>query len=270
MNYLIILLITIPLIFLLLEVIYYYISTSKYKLEDQVTEKTVQKVLEKHQIVEEIPETTTIQKNIIQTYKKLPPSYVRDNLEKLNPEWKYHFYDDDMAREFLEKEYSKYVREKFDSFSRGCHRADLFRLCWIYKNGGAYVDIDAHILIAMDEIIEICKGDKLIIPMTCARYKRKRLLNCMFLANKGNPIIKECIESVLKIEPSDLDKVYHLVLHTMQTTIGDRIDYKLFEINEKETYSFIFEKSDWKIKDKYNRTVALSRYENYDQTHGFG
>jgi mannosyltransferase OCH1-like enzyme len=254
-------------LFLLIEFLIYFRTTAKYKYEDNLTYATLSREKGSSFFVEEEEE---IPKKIIQTYSKKEkvPDFVRDNIISLNEGWEYNFYDDEMAKEFLEKEFSSSVREKFDSFKRGAHKADLFRLCWLYKNGGVYIDIDTEILVPLDKIISSL-DQKLSIPITEASYGRKRLLNCFIIANKGNPILGECIENVMKIKTEELDNCYHLILHTMQETIGDRIIYKMKEKNDSASYIKMIEGNNWKIYDDKGKWIADSRYSNFDRWKGF-
>ena len=201
----------------------------------------------------------------MQTYKSedLVPPFVFQNIKEDNPDWEYVFVDDKEAISFLEKEYPPEVLEKFNSFSRGAHKADLFRLCWLYKNGGTYVDIDTHMLKPLTDIVE---DKKLIIPVTEVIRKRKRLLNCFMVSNKGNPLILDCIKAVMKVEDKDLKKHYCLILRVMQQALKGKYEYEFFEKMSLSTKNIT---GDWNIYDKNGIKIAESRYKNYDQISGF-
>ena len=83
--------------------------------------------------------------HIYQTWhtKKLPPK-MRECVEKLkkdNPEFEHHLYDDDMCRKYIKQNYSKDVLDAFDKLVPGAYKADLWRYCILYKEGGIYLDI---------------------------------------------------------------------------------------------------------------------------------
>ena len=83
--------------------------------------------------------------HIYQTWhsKKLPPK-MRECVEKLkkdNPEFKHHLYDDSMCRKYIKQNYSKDVLDAFDKLVPGAYKADLWRYCILYKEGGIYLDI---------------------------------------------------------------------------------------------------------------------------------
>jgi hypothetical protein len=83
--------------------------------------------------------------HIYQTWhtKKLPPK-MRECVEKLkkdNPEFKHHLYDDKMCRKYIKDNYSKDILNAFDKLVPGAYKADLWRYCVLYKEGGIYMDI---------------------------------------------------------------------------------------------------------------------------------
>lgn len=83
--------------------------------------------------------------NIFQTWHSLElPPKMEENLElmkKTNPEFKHFLYDDDMCREFIEKNFSADVVWAFDKLKPGAYKADLWRYCILYTHGGIYLDI---------------------------------------------------------------------------------------------------------------------------------
>jgi len=87
----------------------------------------------------------TIPLNIFQTWYTLDlPHNMKKNINKLqknNPEFKYHLYDDDMCRKFIEKHFETNVLYAFNKLKAGAYKADLWRYCVLYIYGGIYLDI---------------------------------------------------------------------------------------------------------------------------------
>ncbi len=59
---------------------------------------------------------------------------------KANPEFNFHFYNDAACRKFLYKHFSSDVVKAYDALKPSAYKADLWRLCIIYKYGGIYMD----------------------------------------------------------------------------------------------------------------------------------
>ena len=258
-------------VILVIEIVAYLTRKTTIYLEDTKVENILKR--KNNFNINESNEEEGIPKNIIQTYKNKEsiPEYVFNNLKNKNPDWKYHFYDDNQCEEFIKKYYGKEIYDKYLKINRGAHRADIFRLCWLYKYGGIYVDIDTELLINLDELVEKIQGSNLSIPITHDKLNRKRLLNCVIITSKGNPLIKKSLENILKVEPEEInrDLYYHLYLLAMQGTLGKDFKYHLKEINESGSDYYFLDKSDWIIVDNKDTMIGRSRYGNYSQKVGF-
>ena len=64
------------------------------------------------------------------------------NIKTLYPEFDVKFYDDEACIKFLESNYSNNYVKTFLKIKNGAHKADFFRYCVLYKNGGLYIDLD--------------------------------------------------------------------------------------------------------------------------------
>lgn len=82
---------------------------------------------------------------IVQTYKTRqvpkPMYHCAATFQFINPEYNYYFYTDKQARKFLKKHFDQTVVKAFDLLIPGAFKADLFRICELYINGGFYADI---------------------------------------------------------------------------------------------------------------------------------
>ena len=64
-----------------------------------------------------------------------------DFMREKNPHIMFKLYDDDDCREFIRKHFDKHVLWAFDALNTGAYKADLFRYCVLYIEGGIYMDI---------------------------------------------------------------------------------------------------------------------------------
>lgn len=83
--------------------------------------------------------------NIYQTWhtKDLPILMQKtvDIIIKNNPIFCYQLFDDNDCREFIKNNFIEHVLYAYDSLIPGAYKADLWRYCILYKNGGIYLDI---------------------------------------------------------------------------------------------------------------------------------
>lgn len=98
----------------------------------------------------------SIPKTVIQTSKDPIPEGVVKQLKKQLDGWDYKFFTDtDILQFFQENPLPDFpaITEKFNSFSAGPHKADLFRYYYIYINGGVFIDSDLMLYDSLDRVI---------------------------------------------------------------------------------------------------------------------
>jgi hypothetical protein len=93
-------------------------------------------------------------KTIYLTYKKNVPEKVFDRWTELNPNYKIDFSLDDDCISFLKDNFNEYISDLFINIPIGMYKADLWRLCKLYINGGVYADVDLIPYINIDELLE--------------------------------------------------------------------------------------------------------------------
>lgn len=83
--------------------------------------------------------------NIYQTWhtKILPPKMNEaiNNIKQNNPCFTHFLFDDNDCREFISKNFDNNVLNAFDKLIPGAYKADLWRYCILYINGGIYLDV---------------------------------------------------------------------------------------------------------------------------------
>jgi mannosyltransferase OCH1-like enzyme len=147
-------------------------------------------------------------------------------------------------------------------------------LCWLYSHGGVYIDIDTEILVPLDDIVKNIKNNLTIMQndfrhnyyddiisdkLNC---KHKTLINSFIISNKGNPKIKKCIENIMKIEQSDLENNYPLILFVMQHTLKDDIEYQIFERSDNKLIPF--NTGEMEMFDIDGNKIGNCKYKNYN------
>mgnify|MGYP000005337360 FL=1 len=114
----------------------------------------------------------TIPKTIIQTWSE--PSSVSAEMHKainswkeLNPEYDHILMYDEDCREFLYNNFTEDVLLAFDLMPKGAGKADLFRYCYLYTQGGVYVDVDNVCLKPLDEWLPLNKQYISVLGLPC-------------------------------------------------------------------------------------------------------
>jgi mannosyltransferase OCH1-like enzyme len=77
-------------------------------------------------------------------YTKNLPENMKKTIEfnkKQNPMFEFFVFDNNECREFIIKHFNYDVIDAFDILKPGAYKADLWRYCILYVNGGIYIDI---------------------------------------------------------------------------------------------------------------------------------
>lgn len=199
-------------------------------------------------------EISNIPKIVMQTSVTKQPEYVINIIKSKCPGWDYfHFTDDEIIKYFQENPIDELpnIVDKFKSFSKGQHKADLFRYYFLYLNGGIFLDSDAIFEVNIDEIIE--NYDNVFIR---SFMKHTGFFNGFIVTYKKCPIIYDALKNAYNTENSTLRHDYFYFCKQL---------YKAYESNNKGNIK-IYEES---FKPGTTFTITLDSDNNKLLTHYF-
>ncbi len=115
------------------------------------------------------------------------------SMYEMNPEYEHHFFTDADCDTFMRTEYAGRVADAYDKLVPGAYRSDLFRICYLYKHGGVYVDLNKTMLMPLSKVLN---GNYDLVTTidrpTCCVWQA-------FLACKpGLPVFALCIEQCVQ------------------------------------------------------------------------
>jgi hypothetical protein len=131
--------------------------------------------------------------SIYMTYKKCLPEIVSTRWKTLNPDWNIDFSLDKDCVYFLNKYYNVYVANLFEKIDRGMYKADLWRLCKLYTNGGVYADVD--LIPHID--LNLLNGSTFY---TCLN-SNKTIFQAFIKSQQSSPLVLVCLISFLINNP---------------------------------------------------------------------
>jgi mannosyltransferase OCH1-like enzyme len=108
-----------------------------------------------------------------------------------NPRFTHHLYDDNDCREFIQTHFKPDVLDAYDRLIPGAYKADLWRLCVLFINGGIYMDI------------KFCcvNGFKLIELTEKEHFVKDRptnsIYNALMACRKGNLFLYQSIRQIV-------------------------------------------------------------------------
>ena len=134
--------------------------------------------------------------DIYQTwFTKDLPAKMRERVELIkaqNPRFTHHLYDDNDCREFIQTHFKQDVLDAYDRLIPGAYKADLWRLCILFINGGIYMDI------------KFCcvNGFKLIELTESEHFVKDRphnsIYNALMVCKKGNIFLYNSIRQIVE------------------------------------------------------------------------
>jgi mannosyltransferase OCH1-like enzyme len=138
----------------------------------------------------------SIPKQIFQTFKskKLPwlTQWYIWRMKIKNPEYQYHFYDDDDIEKFITDEFPPEYIENYNKLTIGAAKADFFRYAILYKKGGIYLDVDSAVTKPFKDFIK--DDDEAVI----SKERHEGLyVQWALIFNKNHPFLKKTLDLML-------------------------------------------------------------------------
>ena len=190
----------------------------------------------------------------------------------LNPDYEMNLYDHALCEKFLLEEYSQTYKDLYKYIPDGPIKADFWRVCVLYKNGGIYVDADIEPLVPLNSFINFSCDF-----ITCSSFVHEdRIFNANFIiAHSGDNYLKDSIDLYLKWYTEknpysywgwSIMKVFTDVIHIENYNKEDGI-YNVSKLNNKKI-QILKECSGINHHDEHhvynNMRVFNDRYKFYD------
>ena len=135
---------------------------------------------------------------IYQTWKTTDlPEKMKENIERLkskNPDFEYHLFDDDDCREFIKEHFEEEVLNAYNKLIPGAYKADLWRYCILYINGGVYLDIK-YSNVGDFNLITLTDNEYFVIDIP---KSGSGVYNAFMICKPGNKILLEAINRIVK------------------------------------------------------------------------
>jgi len=133
---------------------------------------------------------------IFQTWhtKELPEHMRRsvEKLKRLHPRFEHFLFDDNDCRNFIAANFDNSVLNAFDSLIPGAYKADLWRYCVLYINGGIYLDIK-YDCINTFRFIELTEKEHLVVDID-----GNNIYNALIVSLPKNDILLKCINQIVE------------------------------------------------------------------------
>jgi mannosyltransferase OCH1-like enzyme len=144
--------------------------------------------------------------NIYQTwYTTNLPTHMKKCVEQLknnNPEFNHYLYDDNECLKFIKENYDDEVVNAYNSLVPGAYKADLWRYCILYINGGIYIDIKFECINEF-KFISLLDKEYIVLDRKVGWYNKgwhniqKGIYNGLMICKPKNKLLFEMIKTII-------------------------------------------------------------------------
>jgi mannosyltransferase OCH1-like enzyme len=147
--------------------------------------------------IKEGNESWSIPLDIYQTWEtKELPEKMNECVERLkaqNPNFRHHLFDDASRREFIQYHFDSSVLSAYDKLIPGAYRADLWRYCVLYVNGGVYLDVK-YSNVDDFNLIDLTDDEYFVPDLD---ESGGGIYNAFMICKARNPIMRRVIDGVV-------------------------------------------------------------------------
>jgi mannosyltransferase OCH1-like enzyme len=140
-----------------------------------------------------------IPKIIMQTWKtqNVPAIWEKSPVSILEhmPDWNYILLDDISNRSFIGKNFPDFL-STYDNFEYPIQRADAIRYCWLYLNGGLYLDLDIELIGSIEHLFDLSSSTNDNLFFVNSANVGSSLTNSLMASSAFHPIWLDMIEEM--------------------------------------------------------------------------
>lgn len=235
----------------------YYQEKKKYKNIDQGDTKKVNLKTNK-----DIPKV--IYKTGIDDYNSIHKDVrnVFNETVKLNPDFRINYYSDKDSRDFIKNNFDNEILTAYDKLIPGAYKADLFRYCILYINGGIYSDLTQRFTMPFKNFIDL-ENDNLYLVKDIDHYKvngdgYSKGIQISFIATRpGNEIFLKAMNQII----TNVNKKFYgdNPLHPT----GPSLFYNILQDYEDKYKMELKETGKNKIVNSKGETVIINKINNH-------
>jgi mannosyltransferase OCH1-like enzyme len=161
-----------------------------------------------------------------------------------NPRFNYQLFDDNDCRNFIKDNFDENILNAFDTLKPGAYKADLWRYCILYKNGGIYLDIKYRPLNNF-RFITMTEKEHWVLDTD-----KNGIYNALMVCKPGNEILLKAINKIIE---NVKNKYYG---NSFLEPTGPLLLSSFFSTNEKNLF-------DMKHNEVFDHNSKIIQYNNY-------
>jgi len=235
------------------EIISFGSSENNCKIIDIYTDINIFKENFRNQLIPKLIIQTSFRKNIenLLHYNSIL------TYTELNPEYEYMFYDNNECRLFIKNNFNEIILNSYDLIIPGAFKADFFRYCFLYINGGCYFDCKSILRIPLRKIIK--DNDDFIVCKDIG----KGYYNAVILTVKQNKLILDainlCVYNIYNINNFyNMKNSIYILTDTLLSFSGPVLLYNIIHNNISQNNIKLYHRFE---NIKYNEYIIKHEYQ---------
>lgn len=114
---------------------------------------------------------------------------------EMNPNFSMIWFSNDDCDRFMKKYFKGVICDCYNLLNPGAYKADLWRLCILYKFGGIYVDAFCRPFMSIEKMIQGCNCD--FISVLDSSFSKSGIHNGFIVSIKKHPFLKQGIKDIV-------------------------------------------------------------------------
>jgi mannosyltransferase OCH1-like enzyme len=176
-----------------------------------------------------------------------------------NPEFQIKYFDDVMCYNFIRDNFEEDVLNAYETIIPTAYKADLFRYCVLYINGGIYSDLTQQFLENIDDIINFEK-DTLVLTEDFVHtpYKMPGIQISFMATIPKQELYRQCINQIV----DNVKKGY--IGETPLDVTGPYLCKKILDKTDTN-YKIKLYQSDGYLVDEFKNRIVSTKLKNHNK-----
>jgi len=140
-------------------------------------------------------------KNIFQTWevRQVSPKmyHAIQSWKILNPDWNYYFFSQHERREFIKQNFSIRILNAYDTLIPGAYKADLWRYCVLYMQGGIYADTKILLCNPLNRLLDSETQFVSVKEREGSHHLNGAVWNTFIASVPKHPFLKSAIDKIV-------------------------------------------------------------------------
>ena len=131
---------------------------------------------------------------------------LRTTWTTLNPSFVYKYYDDDDIKTYIQTHFDERFQHAYGRILNGSLKADFFRYCVLYHEGGVYIDVDISCLKPLEDVFDFEQFNVITSTDYCRIQRTDRIYQGFLAGEAKSGVFINMVTSICDAMEKNLHK----------------------------------------------------------------